>query len=369
MHTNMRFTALAMLCCAILIQPVIAQEGPKHEQTETVSPPKPKEDTPKKKARRDTPPLPADVPTFRADTSLVMVDVSVLDKHGNPVPNIPQEYFRITEDGVPQEVRTFAQTEAPITVCLVIEFSNRFQQLWSETWHQTLEAAYGFVGALREDDLVAVVAYDMQSEILSDFTTDRSQTHEALQRLRAATFSEANLFDALADTVDRLSDIEGRKAVVLISSGIDTFSKLTFDKTRKIVQNAGVPIYAIGLMQALREWYDARGYLDSIARLDFLQADNQLRTFTKESGGVAFFPRFYGEFSGIFKQILQSLRTQYLVSYTPTNTAKDGKFRKIQVRLIDPATGRDIKVVDEKGKDVKYKIIARPGYNAPREVE
>ena len=99
-----------------------------------------------------------------------------------------------------------------------------------------------------------------------------------------------------------MEEIEGRKAIVLIASGIDTFSKLTFDKTRKALQNAGVPIYAIGLMQQLREYYDARGAMGPIARLDFLQADNQMRTFASETGGQSFFPRFYGEFPNIYRQ-------------------------------------------------------------------
>src|SRR5918912_1586308 len=119
---------------------------------------------------------------------------------------------------------------------------------------------------------------------------------------------------------------------------MDTFSKLTFDKTRKKLQEAAVPIYAIGLMQALREYYDARGAMGSIARLDFLQADNQMRTFAKETGGMSFFPRFYGEFPGIFRAISDSLRNQYTLAYIPTNTARDGKFRKIKVELVNPAT-------------------------------
>jgi hypothetical protein len=124
-----------------------------------------------------------------------------------------------------------------------------------------------------------------------------------MQRLRIPAFSESNLFDAVTDTAERMSAIEGRKAIVLISSGVDTFSKLTFDKTRKSLQESGVPIYAIGLMQTLRELIDAYGGMGSIQRLDFLQADNQMRTFAKETGGMAFFPRFYGEFPGIFQQI------------------------------------------------------------------
>jgi VWFA-related protein len=256
-----------------------------------------------------------------------------------------------------------------MTVAMVIEFSNLFQSYWTETWYQTLTAAYGFIETLKPDDYVAVVAYDMRPEILSDFSTDRRATYEAMRRLQIAAYSESNLYDAVTDTAQRMTDIEGRKAIVLISSGMDTFSKLTFDKTRRILQDAGVPIYAIGLMQALREYYDARGAMGPIQRLDFLQADNQLRTFTKETGGMAFFPRFYGEFPSIFRAISEALRLRYEITYQPSNLARDGKFRKIKVELVDPKTGELFKLTDEKGKPVKYTVIAKNGYTAPREVE
>jgi VWFA-related protein len=166
-----------------------------------------------------------------------------------------------------------------------------------------------------------------------------------------------------------MSEIEGRKAIVLLSTGVDTFSKLTFDKTRKALQNAGVPIYGIGLMQTYRELMDAYGAMGPIARLDFLQADNQMRTFAKETGGMSFFPRFYGEFPGIFQSISASLRNQYTITYNPTNQTRDGKFRKIKVELVNPATNEPLRVVDQKGKPIKYMIIAKQGYTAPREVE
>jgi Ca-activated chloride channel homolog len=216
---------------------------------------------------------------------------------------------------------------------------------------------------------VAVVAYDIKPEILSDFTTDRSKTQEALSRLQIAAWSEANLFDAITDTADRMSTIEGRKAIVLLTTGIDTFSKITYDQTRKKLQESGVPIYAIGLMQTLRELMDAYGQMGSIQRMDFLQADNQLRTFTKETGGMAFFPRFYGEFPNIFRSIHESLRNQYALAYHPTNQARDGKFRKIKVELVNPATNEPLRITDEKGKPMKYTIMAKTGYTAPREVE
>jgi VWFA-related protein len=380
MSTGKRFLLLfaASLITAWWLAP--AQQGPKKESSETVARPRKKDASgekteaelskiPSKLKKKEGQELPAGLPTFRSDNITVSVEVAVLDNRGRFIPKIPQQAFRILEDGVPQKVATFDMGEAPMTVCLVIEFSNLFQQYWSETWYQTLTASYGFLETLKPEDYVAVVAYDLRPEILSDFSTDKRAAYEAMQRLRIAAYSESNLYDALVDTADRMSEIEGRKAIVLIASGIDTFSKLTFDKTRRALQNAAVPIYAIGLMQALREWYDARGWLGPIQRLDFLQADNQMRTFAKETGGQSFFPRFYGEFPGIFRAISESLRNQYSLTYLPTNQARDGKFRKLKVELVNPATNEPLKIVDEKGKPIKYSIIAKAGYTAPREVE
>jgi VWFA-related protein len=166
-----------------------------------------------------------------------------------------------------------------------------------------------------------------------------------------------------------MEGIEGRKAVIVIASGMDTFSKLNFGEARKVVQNAGIPIYTIGLMQWIREYLDSRGAMGAIQRMDFLQADNQMRTFAKESGGQSFFPRFYGEFPSIYAAIQQAMRNQYNLVYQPTNLERDGKFRRIEVQLVNPATGEPLRVTDEKGKPIKYSIVAKRGYNGPRPVE
>lgn len=366
---------LALALTAGLFPHALAQ-GPAKETTESVAKPRPKAGEPppaeqekipsKYKVKEDGI---VEGPSFRSDANNVTVEVSVLDNKGNFIPGIPRGNFRVLEDGVPQNIESFGIGEGPMTVAMVIEFSNLYQRYWTETWYQTLTAAYGFLETLKPEDYVAVVAYDLRPEILSDFSTDKRKAHEAMQRLRIAAFSESNLFDALTDTAERMSDIEGRKAIVLISTGVDTFSKLTFDKTRKILQESGVPIYAIGMMQAIREYYDAYGALGPIARLDFLQADNQLRTFSKETGGMAFFPRFYGEFPNIFRAIADSLRNQYTITYVSSNQARDGKFRKIKVELVNPATNEPLRIVDQKNKAIKYSIMAKRGYTAPREVE
>ena len=375
-------TAVLGACgLAVLASLVIGQEqGPNRDPGATVSRPrKPNTDNtttndsdlPKipsklsKKNETDT----TGLATFKSDVDVVSVDVAVLDNKGHFIPGIPADKFRILEDNVPQPIKGMNIGEAPMTVALVIEFSARFQQFYSSTWYQTLAAAYGFVDTLKPEDYVAVVAYDLRSEILTDFTQDKTKVRYEMQRLNIPAFSEANLYDALTDTADRMSGIEGRKAIVLISSGIDTFSKKNYDETRKSLQMSGVPVYPIGLMQAYRIMAESYGAMGPIAQLDFLQADNAMRTFAKETGGMAFFPRFFGEFPTIFQNIHQALRSQYVLTYEPTNKAHDGTFRKIKVELVNPGTNEPLKLADEKNKPIKYQIIAKQGYKAPREVE
>ena len=363
-----------------LIAGVWAQEGPQQQGSETVARPRKKADS-SKPADAD----PADLPkipsklgpivkdeataggdvSFKAETNIVNVDVAVLDNKGVPIPKIPRGNFRILEDNVPQTVTQFSMGQAPMTVSLVIEFSNRFQSYWGQGWYETLSAAYGFTQTLRPDDYIAIIAYDLRTEILADFTNDKSKIQEAMSRLRIPGFSESNMFDAITDTADRMTKIEGRKAIVLITSGIDTFSKLTYDKTRKSLQESGIPVYSIGILQLARQMAEARGG----NMIDFLQGDNELRTFAKETGGQAFFPRFMAEMPNAFYAINQALRNQYSLGYSPTNQARDGKFRKLTVQLVNPATNEPLKVTDEKGKPIKYQIIAKAGYKAPLPVE
>jgi VWFA-related protein len=316
-------------------------------------------------SKKDVPP--ADAPKYRSEASIVTFDAAVLDSKGQFIPGIQPSWFRVLEDNVPQKLAKVEQGEAPITIALVIEFSGKFQQLYGYTWRQTLQLSWGFASTLKPDDYMAVIAYDIKPEILCDFTNNHQTIQEALSRLTIPAWQEANLFDALTDTADRMTGIEGRKAIMVLTSGIDTFSKITFDKARKQVAEAGVPIYAISLMQFLRTIADAQ--MGPIARMDFLQADNELRTFSKDTGGRAFFPRFEGEYGSIFQDIQQALRKEYVISYSPSNKTHDGAFRKLKVDLVNPATNEPILIKDEKGKPIKYSIVAKPGYKAPRAVE
>jgi VWFA-related protein len=364
--------ALTLAAVSLFAPAATSAQDPQPQNGETVAKPKKKpSDTPPpdqqsvpsefKKAKEPS----GDNPTFRSTATTVTVDVSVLDDHNHFIPTINRDQFRVLEDGVPQEISQFGKGEAPMTICMLIEFSGRFQRYWTSGWAETLNASYGFLETLKPDDAVAVVAYDLRPTILSDFSADKRRAEEAMSRLRIPGFSESNVFDALTDMTSRMEAIEGRKAVLLLGTGLDTFSKLTFDKARKALQESGVPIYTISTLQVARMQAEARGGND----MDFLQADNEMRTFSKETGGLSFFPRFAGEYPQVFRQIEDSLREQYSLAYHPTNVAKDGKFRRIKVELVNPGSNEPLRMTNEKGKPLKYQIIAKAGYKAPREVE
>jgi len=340
--------------------------------------PKRKTEEPKKEEAPKAPQKIEGMPQFslRVSSQLVNVDVGVLTKQGVFVPGLKKEYFRVLEDNVPQTISNFNQTEAPITAVILSEFANN--DYFYQFAYDSLVASYTFTQTLKKDDWIALITYDMREHILQDFTQDKRAIQASMRMMQPgmAMSAETNLFDALYDTIDRLETVEGRKYIILISSGRDTFSKKTLDQVLKKVQGSkDIAIYAISTGQALRNYFESRGamrYLcpitDFSCSTTYAQADNQLKSFAKMTGGRYYAPLFQASFRDAFVDIAQTIRNQYSLAYHPTNAAQDGSFRKIKVELVGP-NGQPLIMKDEKGHEVKYTIIAREGYRAKREVE
>lgn len=335
---------------------------------------------PKKKAEDAPPPPPPVTPkkipnlpdySLKVNVPLVNVDVSVLTKSGQFVPGLKQGNFRVLEDGVPQQVTHFNVSQAPITAVLLVEFASTNYVFMI----QALQASYAFANSLKKEDWVAVAYYDMQPHILVDFTQDKRAVYGALNQLRIPGFSETNLFDALYDTLDRLDRVEGKKYVILVTTGVDTFSRLTLDKImKKIRDTKDVTIFPVSVGFIVREYCEVHqcGYTHGmgipVGHMDYLQGDNEMRTFAAMTGGRAYFPRFEGELPELFQDISSDIRNQYTISYSPTNTKLDGTYRKLKVQVVAP-DGGPLKVKDQKGKDVKIEVVAREGYTAKHTVD
>jgi len=333
----------------------------KKDSSEDVPPPPPK---PKKVDNMPEYSLKVDVP-------VVTVDARVVMKDGRPLalqPSVVKDHVRIYEDGVPQKIQSVTQSEAPITAVLLVEFASTNYNFM----YDALNASYMFASGLKPQDWVAVVEFDMKDHILVDFTQDKQAIFGALNTLRIPGFSETNLWDAMFDTLDRLDRIPGHKELVIVASGLDSMSHMTFDKIlKKVKATPNVTIYAITTGTALRIMVEGRYGSNpnvSSALMDFTVADNQMRTFAQLTGGRWYAPRFVGEMPEIFREVATAIRNQYTITYKPTNTKQDGTYRKLKVELVGP-DDKPLVIKDEKNHDVKYTIIARDGYTAKHEVE
>jgi VWFA-related protein len=332
----------------------------------------------KKKDADEPPPSPApaapkvknpdnETYSLRVDVPIVNIDASIiLDKTHQFVPGLKPGNFLILEDGVPQTITSVRIAQTPITAVMLLEFAANSYYFIRDMQN----ASYTFFRSLRPDDYIAVVTYDLRTHILTDFTNNKDLVAQSLQSLIIPGFSDTNLFDALYETLDRTSRIEGRKYIILIGTGRDTFSKLTLDKIlAKVKSTPNVTIFTIGTGAFVNEMAGGRGGMGgSIRDLNYIQAQNQLKTFASMTGGLSFSPVFQGELPDIFAQINDSIRNEYILTYRPTNNKNDGSYRKVKVLLVDNE-GHPLRMEDEKGKPQKYSIIARDGYNAKLPVE
>jgi VWFA-related protein len=332
----------------------------------------------KKEPAEETPPPAPAAPTIKnppgmstyslhVDVPEVTVDVGVLlEKTHQFVPGLKPSNFRVFEDGVEQKVSGFKRVEAPITALLLCEFAARSYAFI----YDMRNAAFAFAEQLRPQDYVALMTFDLHTQIVTDFTQDKNQLLQAINSLVIPMFSETDVFDALYEGIDRLERIEGRKYIILIASGRDTFSKLTLDKIlKKVKATQDITIYTVSTGGALVAMTTGgMGMGGAIRDMDFLQADNQMKTFSSLTGGASFFPRFEAEMPDIFKEINQDIRSKYELVYTPTNAKQDGTYRKLRVELVDDE-GQPLRIQDQKHKPLKYDIITRDGYKAKQEVE
>ncbi len=338
-----------------------------------------------------------DTEILKVETNVVSVDAVVFNKKsGQIITGLKKENFAVFENGVKQEIASFATPEAPITVSLVVEYSK-----WSEMFG--LYGNGGFEAGKLEvvrpvayflskfikapDDYASVIAFDMRPTTITDFTNDPNrlrQTVDLLLRNNPA-FRENNLFDAikfalvggkgdsvvLEDSKERTAQFGGmvdvkakRRAIILVASGIDTFSKINFDEVRKVIQNSGIPIYIISTGNLFYKKYEDRlGATDSISgmpgRLTFLQAQNAMNTFAKESGGVHYQMTFEGELPNYLTNINALLRNQYSIAYDAGEKREAGKKFKLEVKVDVNGDGQ----YEEK----EFVVQHRPFYTTPKE--
>ena len=330
------------------------QEGPQEPAPQQQEPVQPPSGT--AGGQRNGQQAPPSQPTtsISVQSTLVNVDAVVTDQDGNLVTGLKKENFRVFDEGQPQQIANFAPTDAPITCVILLEYSSMYYGFFGAKGRMWAD---GFLQNLKPQDWVALKTFDLRVTLQEDFTQDKREVDQAIRTLGFPGFHEAVLFDALYETLDQLRSVKGKKTILILATGLDTFSKHNLDQILNRLKETEVTIFSVGMGEEL-DLYSPRG-----ASLGYLQAKNQLTTFARMTGGYAFFPRFEGEMPEIFNTVASYLRSQYTLVFAPS-TPQDGKYHKLAVQIVDDE-GNPMELANKKGKKKKVVVVAREGYVAP----
>ena len=295
---------------------------------------------------------------IRVNTTLVTLPVSVMDRDGRYVPNLQKEEFRIWEDGVEQEVAFFQSVDKPFSVVLMLDTSPSTQFRLEDIQ----DAAISFVNQLRRDDKVMVVSFNDDIKILSEFTTDRNRLERAIQR--AKTDDGTRLYDAVDMVInEQLSRVQGRKAIVLFTDGVDTTSRrANFESNVMDAQELDALIYPVQydtsednnannnpVGRTTDIWGQILGgifgggrrrgggsHRRGTAQNDYEFADRYLQELANSTGGREYHADSLQNMSSAFANVAEELRRQYSIGYYPKRAPQAGQRRQIRVRARQP---------------------------------
>ncbi|MBC7911071.1 MAG: VWA domain-containing protein [Pyrinomonadaceae bacterium] len=395
-----RFSAVALMLALLfgLTGNLAMTQAQSRRQPPTSDKKKNKRPDPTQPGQEETPTdivgKPQDAETITVTTNIINIEAVVYHKKsGQAVTALKKENFAIFEDGVQKDITNFSTPESPITVAMVVEYSKLSERYGGGGYepgrYEVLRPMAMFLSGFIKppEDYVSLIAFDLRPTPITDFTNDPGRIRQAMNLMlkNFPAFSDTNLYDALQFTLiggkgdsvvlensksrtaeyAGLVDVQGRRrAVLLIASGLDTFSKINYDKARKITQNAGIPIYIIGTLNFFYKKYgDMIGATDDLlgnpGRMSFLQAQQVLKTFAAETGGAYYPITFEGEIPSALQSINAMMRSQYSLAFDPGEQKRDGKKRKIVVKVDIDGDGQ----YDDK----EFVVNHRPFYNAPKD--
>lgn len=257
---------------------------------------------------------------------------------------LTEQNFRLTEQDRPRPFR-LAQPETPSTIALLVEYS---RSSWFY-YNDIISAMQGFLNVAPDGNWYALATFSHNLQIDVDFTKQKGKVASAFSELGQPAWNEVDTYDAVYQMLAKMERLPGRRILIVIGSGFDSFSSHTLGDVEKKIESANVLVYGIGAGSMLRGEYEP--YLGSSARMDLLRAEAFLRVLADKSGGQAWFPRFEAAFPSVFQGVMQMLQFQYKIMYE-SQMPSDGKFHTIKVEAFQ--------VADDRRHD--YKVRVREGW-------
>jgi Ca-activated chloride channel family protein len=259
-----------------------------------------------------------DTATFRADTRLVVLHASVLDKKERLITDLKKDAFKIFENGVEQQVKVFRREDVPISLGMIVDNSGSMRDK-----RQRVEAsALALVKASNPQDEVFIVNFNDEAFLDVPFTSDMKKMEEGIARIDSR--GGTAMRDAISGAIDEMKAHakKDKKVLLVITDGNDNTSTISLEKLVQKANDSDVPIgiYSIGL-------------LNEEEKREAKKAERALNALTKSSGGMSYYPKLATEVNAIALKVAHEIRNQYILAYTPSNTALDGTFRQIRVEV------------------------------------
>jgi VWFA-related protein len=312
---------------------------------QTVEPQK-KADPQEERKKQVKPELPQQDKNYKivANVDLVIVHTTVVDKNGQFVSGLKQDGFKVFEDGVAQRIVSFSREDVPVSLGIVIDTSGSMR----DKFDSVTKAALAFIRASNPSDEEFLIGFNDEVELLEDYTNDIDLISDDLNN--TVVTGGTALWDALYLSVQKAqAGRKPKKALILITDGEDRDSYYKLEEMAAKVQESDVQIYSVGFLNDAPE----KGIFGHWTKSEPEKAHDALQKISDETGGKAFFPKDITDIHSIVAQIAYELRNQYTISYTSTNSARDGTWRRLKVSLDSAATSG-------------YKVRYRNGYFAPK---
>ncbi|HEX4076792.1 MAG TPA: VWA domain-containing protein [Candidatus Acidoferrales bacterium] len=300
---------------------------------------------------------------FSSATRKVTIALRVEDPNGYFIPNLHRDNFAVYEDSEPQKNVDVEIEHSPVSVALLMEFGGRYHELDKAIGTEVAQIGRQFLDVAGPNDKIAAFKYGARLDVLSDFGQNRDRLNGIFDQLGAPEFSEVNLYDAVIDALNRTRVVAGRRAIIAISTGLDTFSKATFEQALQAAQDSATPIYSFGLISSVEREVPLYGPTAPFAHIDWAGAEKRLEAIARASGGRAYAPDSDLQVSAIYDDIMENLRVRYMITYISSNTAVSGPPRKIRVELVDPKTGEPLEIHDAEGRPVTAKVYVQETYS------
>jgi len=254
-------------------------------------------------------------------TLVINVPVTVTDPGGRYVTGLEQANFEVYEDKVKQNIQFFNDSDQPVSIGIIFDISGSMKS----RINRAHEALMKFVDASHDEDDFFLVAFNSGAKVIRDFTTDGHGIANALTLVEPK--GSTALYDAAYIGVEKVRQgRHNRKAIIIISDGQDNSSRYTYNELRKIIKEADVQVYALGITD-----------FGGGSSVDF-EGQSILEEITRTTGGRAFFPNTPLDLEDSITRIALELRHQYSLGYVPQNSTHDGRYRKIRV-VINPPKG------------------------------